>query len=132
MWKLTFALTAVVLSFSCSSLLAQTESESAPIANTNNEVIAPVVAADASAQDYQRQHQNNHDNVNQLGDDEPIRYDGAQVWRLGFSDTRDKNAVSDLQHEYGKAPSGRDLISKCDVKVNLVTGPSDATNSVLL
>lgn len=106
MWKLTFALTAVVLSFSCSSLLAETESESAPAIvtteNADSEVIAPVVPADV-AQDYQRQHQNNHDNVNQLDDDEPIRYDGAQVWRLGFSDARDKNAVSDLQHEYGKA-----------------------------
>lgn len=63
------------------------------------EPIAATAPADETSQDYQRHHQENH--INQLDDDEPVRYDGAQVWRLGLSDTREKNAVADLQHNFG-------------------------------
>lgn len=93
MWKHT--LVVVLLCSTQPSLsVPTTESESKEVPQqTTSDVITPA----ASTPDYQR----HHENINQLGDDEPISYDGAQVWRLGFADTRDKNAVSDLQHNFG-------------------------------
>lgn len=104
MWKqrsfvLSAAAVVLVVLCSCQSAALAAESESDRDANQEAVESSVVTTADSSAaQEYQR----HHENINQLDDDEPVSYDGAQVWRLGFSNTREKNAVAELQHEYGK------------------------------
>ena len=90
MWKHTVLL--VVLLVSLSAALP-TESESTDNVTRSSTQNDQVING--------RDHQKNLDNVNQLDDDEPVRYDGAQVWRLGFTGVREKNAVADLQHNFG-------------------------------
>lgn len=98
MWKHTLVVAAAVVVFCCASSLSvsvpTTESESSKDENVEE------IVSDPSDKDYQ----SNNENVNQLDDDEPVRYDGAQVWRLGFTGVREKNAVSDLQHNFGNNP----------------------------
>lgn len=31
----------------------------------------------------------------------PVKYDGAQLWRIDYDDQKKKNAVADLQNKYG-------------------------------
>lgn len=33
-------------------------------------------------------------------DNEPIKYDGAQLWRIGYSEQNHKNAVTELQKQF--------------------------------
>lgn len=79
MWKrtLVWASLLVVLLFSSRSLsvpaAAATEESESKDAAVNVEKEAE--EGSASQKDYQR----HHGNVNQLDDDEPVRYDGAQV-----------------------------------------------------
>lgn len=49
-----------------------------------------------------KEHQNNHGNKNLLDDELPVSYDGAQLWRIDFDDQHERNAVADLQHNFGK------------------------------
>lgn len=101
MWKHTLvAASVVVLCFSSRSV-------SVPTTGSNSEDgKVETTVSDSSLKDYQI----HNENVNQLDDDEPVRYDGAQVWRLGFTDIRDKNAVSDLQHNFGNNPASIETI----------------------
>lgn len=48
-----------------------------------------------------RDYQENHGNKNLIVDEEPVKYDGAQLWRIQFDDVHDKNAVAELQHNFG-------------------------------
>lgn len=94
MWKHTLVAVAVVLLFTGSVAAvkeAAAESESKDVTRANVEL------KEAPQKDYQV----HNENVNKLDDDEPVRYDGAQVWRMGFTDAHEKNAVSDLQHSFG-------------------------------
>lgn len=95
MWKYTLLVAVLLYTSSRATVAAESESS----------------VSDAQQRQTQpsHQHQRHHENINQLDDDEPVRYDGAQVWRLGFTDAREKNAVSDLQHNFGnfKLPSER-------------------------
>lgn len=31
----------------------------------------------------------------------PVKYDGAQLWRIGYKDQLNKNAVAELQNQFG-------------------------------
>lgn len=109
MWKHTLVATTSVVVLLLLLLCSARSTQAVPttdsseskdsVAATKTEIITPA----ASTPDYQRQHHENHENINQLGDDEPVRYDGAQVWRLRLTDAREKNAVSDLQHSFGNS-----------------------------
>lgn len=95
MWKHTLVAASVVV------LCYSSRSVSVPTAGSDSGDKVDTAVSDSSLKDYQI----HNENVNQLDDDEPVRYDGAQVWRLGFTDIREKNAVSDLQHNFGNNPA---------------------------
>lgn len=42
----------------------------------------------------------------ELDADEPVKYDGAQLWRIPFDRLQERNAVADLQNTFGKTWAG--------------------------
>lgn len=50
----------------------------------------------------------NHSNLESFGsdaetdDNEPVKYDGAQLWRIPFDNQDKRNAVAELQNNFGE------------------------------
>lgn len=46
-------------------------------------------------------HSDNSD-ADSADDEQPIKYDGAQLWRVPFDRLQERNAVADLQNSFGE------------------------------
>ncbi|XP_062539762.1 carboxypeptidase B-like [Armigeres subalbatus] len=57
--------------------------------NTDGLVVEPAAPTEAISEDLAKQEQT-----------EPVKYDGAQLWRIDYDDQIKKNAVADLQNKY--------------------------------
>lgn len=43
--------------------------------------------------------------ANDADDQQPVKYDGAQLWRVPFDRLQERNAVADLQNTFGEPES---------------------------